>query len=136
MPTLTDYLVLRDGSVELDSEFDHTAESVFSLDSDFTAGTRLAKPILAFIVKPLSANAKMSVVVGSDPGGSEGFLQKSRTVSQLIFDGGASHDHGLWESFSGELLTPGARNVVSFIATEGRLRVRDVVLWHQREAGA
>ena len=136
MPTLTDYLVLRDGSVELDSEFDHTAESVFSLEGDFTAGTRLAKPILAFIVKPLSANAKMNVVVGSDPGGSEGFLQKSRTVSQIVFNGASSHDQGLWEAFSGELLTPRAKNVVSFIATEGRLRVRDVVLWHQRAASA
>jgi hypothetical protein len=132
--TLTDYLVLRDASFEIDAALDSERGFEFSLDADFTAGTALARPLVAFIVNPLSDGARMEVVVASDPGGTEGFFQKLDVVSTLGFGGDPAGDRGLWEAFSGTLLTPGARNAVTFRALEGRLRLRDVVLWHQRAA--
>ncbi|MEM9152663.1 MAG: hypothetical protein AAGB19_19695 [Cyanobacteria bacterium P01_F01_bin.3] len=134
MATLADYIVLSDASFEINASFPTTKDLNFDLNNDFITGTKLAKPILAFIINPLTTDANVSITVSSGPVGSEGFPQKQDTISTLRFSGELSHDQGLWEAFSGKLLTPNEPNTITFEVTAGRVRVRDVVLWYQRRS--
>ena len=132
MATLTDYLVLRDSA------------SRSTPHSTASAGSSLARRRLhrRHCAGETSRRLHRQPAVGrrtngrrrcSDPGGAEGFFEKLDVVSTLGF-GVIQRATAVCGRRSRALLTPGARNAVTFRALEGWLRLRDVVLWHQRAA--
>lgn len=121
MPTLTDYRVLQDSSFELDPNND-THVINFNMPADFVSGTNLAKPILAFIVRPV-VESSVQITQGLDAG----------NILTTTFQ--PSSRRGLWEPFSGSMLFPGAANELWFelLNGVGRVRFSKVVLWYQRD---
>ena len=123
MPTIADYLVIRDGSFELlDGE---TAFSQsFTMPSDLVPGTARAKAILAYKawppqVDPFAATADLTIRVNGNQIGT--FAIELDTV------------RGLWETFPATILNAGsAANFVQYSCQAGRIRISDVILWFQR----
>lgn len=117
MPTYVDYKVLWDGVFELDSENqDHFLE--FTMPNNLVHGTDLAKPILAFIVRPVE-ETQVGIRVNHTDILSETYAPSVRRA--------------FWEPFSGKLLGTGdSNNQIRFHLDSGRVRFSEVVLWYQR----
>jgi hypothetical protein len=106
----------------------------FTLPSDFTPGTNLARPVLAFIVNFRLREGSVGVWVNP-----EFPLKQSQRQQTLSWQNPPRIDTGLWEVLSGAAFKPGAENQVVFAiqdAEKGTVAFRDVVLWFQRGSGA
>jgi len=123
--TITDYIVLSDGSFELDGHLDSKVFE-FDLPNDFVQGTNLAKPILAYIINPLSGEVTHQAGFND--------LQMLQSQSEVRFTHDARVERSLWEAVNGNKLNPGQRNTCYFmtVGAGSRARFRDVILWFQR----
>lgn len=136
MASMTDYMILNDGSFEL-SDSPRGPGDVKRLDFDlpgnFTVGTFRAKPILAFLINPISDDVRVGGWVNPE-GPNVQLLQSTQDIA-LHWGGGRHFDQALWEAISGAKFNKGGNNSVFFKAWDGRVRIRDVVLWYQRGRG-
>ena len=123
MPTIADYLVIRDGSFELVAGETAFSQN-FSIPSDLVPGTDKAKAILAYKawppqVDPFASTADLMIRVNGNQIGT--FAIELDTV------------RGLWETFPATILNAGsAANFVEYRREAGRIRISDVILWFQR----
>lgn len=135
MPSMTDYVVLSDGSFELDTvpASGSSDEKIltFDLPSDFTVGTNLAKPLLAYIINFVSDDGAVGIWINP-----EFPLRQTTRDHNLTWNNAHHADSGLWEAILGTKLKAGAQNKIVFNLDSGRVRFRDVVLWYQRGTGA
>jgi hypothetical protein len=135
MPSMTDYMVLSDGTFKVTDAFPESSQKVltFTLPSDFTAGTNFARPVLAYIVKFTSSEGSVGVWVNPELP-----LKESQREQTLTWSNPKQADSGLWEVINGTKFKPGAENTVVFAiqdAEKGTVTFRDVVLWFQRGSG-
>ncbi|WP_218975630.1 hypothetical protein, partial [Salmonella enterica] len=63
MATVSDYMVLHGSPFKLGFGGDTVKRLPFDLPGDFVAGTKYAKPILAFLVQPSSGHVVLDVYV-------------------------------------------------------------------------
>jgi len=133
MASMTDYMVLSDGSKTLDSHPSGTDRQIidFNLPDNFTVGVNFGKPVLAFIINPQSRVSQVGGWVNpvADP-----FVSSEQVIS-LNWNTDNHSDYGLWEAVDGRKFNPGGSNRIVFKAWEGKVIVRDIILWYQRGAG-
>jgi hypothetical protein len=123
MPTIADYIVIRDGFFELAPGEDRNFGSIF-IPQDRVPGTARAKAILQYKARPLkkepfAAATELTVKFN-------GFsVQNIKLTVDTI--------HGLWETFPATILNAdSSANFVQFRADIGPVRLADVILWFQR----
>lgn len=136
MPSMTDYMVLSDGAFELSDSPSGPGDVKrldFDLPNDFTVGTFRGKPILAFLINPVSHNVRVGGWVNPE-GPNLQLLQSTQEIS-LHWNGDFHFDQALWEAIDGRRFNKGGNNSIFFKAWDGRVRIRDVVLWYQRGSG-
>jgi hypothetical protein len=136
MASMTDYMVLSDDPFELSdspSGPGDVKELEFDLPDNFTVGTFRGKPILAFVINPVSDNVSVGGWV--NPEGPNIQLTQSTQDVSLSWDGDFHFDQALWEAIDGRKFNKGGHNSVFFKAWDGRVWIRDVVLWYQRGPG-
>jgi hypothetical protein len=131
MSSLADYIVLSDSPFRLPDGLG-VNDLHFTLPGDFVAGTRVARPILAYILRYESEEGEAHVWI--NPPSGEGWVRDNADHT-LTWSGGRSGDQGLWESIQGDKLDTRRENLIIFGVTKGRARFRDVVLWFQRGSG-
>lgn len=132
MPTLVDYAVLSDGAFEIDST---PANSIpdqkileFDVPSDFLQGVGTARPVLTYVVKYVNDDGSFGVWVDAKfP------LKQSTRDHTLSWGNSDNHEKGMWECVQGTKFEPGERIKIVFGCIKGRARIRDVVLWFQRD---
>lgn len=125
MATLTDYLVLHDGTFTLEGHL-NAKVLTFDLPADFVQGTNLAKPILAYKISPDSD--EMTLQAGfNDP-------QRLQSNSEFHITLDSRTHRGLWEAADGSKLQPDQQNTCYFMTINGgsKVHVSDVILWFQR----
>jgi hypothetical protein len=133
---MTDYMVLHDGDFELSTSPGGPGDVKilnFTLPSDFTVGTNFGKPVLAFIVNPRTDDARVGLWV--NPEGPNLQLLSSTQEQELSWSNPPHIDQALWEAVSGTKFESGAENTIVFKAWDGRVKLRDIVLWYQRGPG-
>lgn len=124
-PTFCDYQVLSDSSFTLDAATNDNEKTLnFSVPLDFTHGTGVSRPILAFKVAPIQ-----DCLIK--------FWLNFREIA--IFDLDRSHTRGMWEAFSAETAFPDGSSFsnpvpLRIMVTSGKARLEDVVIWYQRRA--
>lgn len=134
MTTLTDYMVLHAGSFEIDSTVASGPPDekilTFNLPNDFTVGTHLAKPLLAFIVNFRSDDGGCGIWVNPE------FPLLASARSETLSWNNATHlDSGLWIAITGTKFKTGSDNRIVFAmqpGDSGHIRFLNVVLWFQR----
>jgi hypothetical protein len=128
MPTVADYAVLRDSSVEL-SAGESFETSPFFRPRNFVAGTSRAKAILAFKAVPLPRSTPTATFAPSVD------LRVSRLSApvQDIYNLHLETEtvHGLWETFAATGFGENVGTVFQFSVSRGRVRIADVILWYQ-----
>jgi hypothetical protein len=136
MASMTDYMVLSDGSFDLSDSPGGPGDVKrldFDLTQNFTVGTFRAKPILAFIIRPGSGNVAVGGWVNPE-GPNVQLLQSTQDIA-LSWNTSVHVDYALWEAIDGEKFNQGGANTVFFKAWDGSVRIRDVILWYQRGSG-
>lgn len=123
-------MVLSDGPFTLNDG--DTKNLDFTLPNDFTVGVNLAKPVLAFIIKPQSRNSEVGGWVNPTV---SPFLASEQVIS-LNWNTDYHADCGLWEAIDGRKFDAGDSNRISFKSWDGKVIIRDVILWYQRGAGS
>ncbi|MFQ1702421.1 hypothetical protein ACJ5NV_17690 [Loktanella agnita] len=130
---MTDYMVLQDGPATLNSHPSGTDRVMidFDLPRNFTVGVRFGKPVLAYIINPQSRSSKVGGWVNpvADP-----FVSSEQVIS-LNWTTDNHSDYGLWEAVDGRKFKAGESNRIVFKAWEGKVIVRDIILWFQRGSG-
>jgi hypothetical protein len=137
MASMVDYMVLHDGAFEIDTSTggpSDTKKLTFDLPADFTVGTNLAKPILAFLINPRSDSAQVGVWV--NPEGPNVQLTQSTQEMALSWSKADHFDQAQWAPVHGTKFNKGGENQIWFKAWKGHLRVLNVILWYQRGSGA
>ena len=123
MPTIADYIVIRDNSFELAVGESRNFGSLF-IPADRVAGTAKAKAILQYKARPLTNQpfaATTDLTVKFNGATVQGIKLTLDTV------------HGLWETFPATILNAdSSANFVQFRAEIGPVRIADVILWFQR----
>lgn len=133
MSSLADYIVLSDGSFEIDNNAGGSPSTrilEFNLPNNFVVGTNLARPILSFVYNPVSDNGSFGIWVNPHfP------LLSSQRDHSISWNNAIHMDFGLWEAIQGDRFIAGEQNRILFgmqDGNSGRVRFRDVVLWFQR----
>jgi len=137
MASMTDYMVLHDGSFDLDTSPGGPGDVKvlsFTLPDNLTVGTNVGKPLVAFIINPRSDSVRVGMWV--NPEGPNLQLLQSTQEQELSWSNPPHMDQALWEAVSGTKFETGKENTLVFKTWNGRVSVRDVVLWFQRGAGA
>ena len=137
MASMTDYMVLHDGNFELSTSPTGPGDVKilnFTLPADFTVGTNFGKPLVAFIINPSSDDARVGMWV--NPEGPNLQLLSSTQEQELTFSNASHHDRALWEAVSGTRFEAGQENTIVFKVWDGRVVLRDIVLWYQRGSGS
>lgn len=123
MPTIADYIVIKDNTFELATGESRNFGSIF-IPSDLVPGTAKAKAILQYKARPLTnppfaGSTELKVEFN-------GFdVQGIKLTLDTI--------HGLWETFPATILNAdSSANFVQFRAEIGPVRIADVILWFQR----
>lgn len=125
MPTVADYVVLRDGNVEL-----ATGESyetpVFIAPEGFVQGTNRAKAIFAFTLQalpdpPFAPSVNFTITQSAAPP-----LEITRYVGYT-----ASTPAGMWETFEANRIGGKVGTTFTISVQRGRARFADIVLWYQ-----
>jgi hypothetical protein len=136
MASMTDYMVLQDGSFELSTSPTGPGDVKvlnFTLPADFTVGTNFGRPLVAFIMNPRSDNVRVGMWV--NPEGPNLQLLSSTQEQELTWSNAPRIDQALWEAVDGTKFEVGQANTIVFKVWDGRVMVRDIVLWYQRGAG-
>lgn len=136
MASMTDYMVLHDGSFELSDSPGGPGDVKrlsFNLPDNFTVGTNFGKPLLAFIINPRSDRAKVGMWV--NPEGPNFQLVQDTQIEELNWSNASHFDQALWQAVDGRKFNKGGSNDIFFKAWDGRVVMRDVVLWFQRGPG-
>ena len=116
------YVLIEDGSFTLDAELNHQNSFEFFVNSDLATGKYKDRAILGYNARPLSDNASLQIsVFGDSPTTIETINISENTV------------RALWEAFPAGKLNAGEDNSVTFVCTEGEIRISDVILWYQRD---
>lgn len=128
MPSLVDYIVIKDSPFELmpgNSEdfFD------FNLPSDYVAGTNLAKPILQFMVRGNLDDDYTFQIGFNDPQ----MLQSQSEVRYSFSNVPQNRIFSMHEAIDGSKLNPGANRIYfRKIGVNVKVGFSDVILWFQR----
>lgn len=134
MASMTDYMVLQSAQFELSDSPSGPGDVKilrFTPPPDFTVGTNLARPLLAYIVNPKSDTVVVRIWV--NPDGLE--LTQSTAQESLSWHNAPRIDQALWDAIDGTKFEKGKENTVVFKAVDGRVSLRDIVLWYQRGSG-
>ncbi|CAN5831281.1 hypothetical protein BH23ACT10_BH23ACT10_24990 [soil metagenome] len=124
MPTIADYIVIRDGPFELTGSNPWSSGNI-SIPNDLVPGTITAKAVLQYKVRPTASppfapSAEIEVRVNGRS------VETIRLSTDTV--------HGLWEVFPATILNAdSAANFVEFRAESGFARISDVILWFQRD---
>lgn len=124
MPTIADYIVIRDGPFELTAGNAWSTGNI-AIPSDLVPGTATAKAILQYKVRPpasppFAPSAEIEVRFNGRS------LETIRLRTDTV--------HGLWETFPATILNAdSAANFVEFRVESGFARISDVILWFQRD---
>jgi hypothetical protein len=118
---MTDYIVISNDPFELQAEQQRTF--TFELPGGLCIGISMARPILAYKVRPLSsppfsARAELAIDVN------EHEIARVQLAQDILC--------GLWETFPGHLLYANTTNTVQFRLLDGAVRLATAVLWFQR----
>lgn len=119
MQTLTDYIVLQDGTRTISASGSSISIS-FNLPADFVRGTLRAKPIIGFMAEPAGAQTNFTVRVNTQ-------TQRNYALAPGSF-------RVIQEAFNGNILSE-SNNTLTIDVTSNspsQLRVADLVLWFQR----
>jgi hypothetical protein len=124
MATIADYMVLRDGTFDLESGESRELAPFFPPD-DLVQGSSSANAILCYKARPLpqapfTPQVDLKITLKFQAFEIETVQIQDDTV------------RGLWEVFPAAQLSSTVGNVFVFRSESGRVRISDVVLWYQR----
>jgi hypothetical protein len=124
MATIADYLVLRDGTFDLESG-EHLELDPFFPPDDLVTGSGSANAILCYKARPLpqapfTPQVDLKILLK---------FQNLEIETVTIQDDSV---RGLWEVFPAGKLSSTVGNIFIFESESGRVRISDVVLWYQR----
>jgi hypothetical protein len=118
MPTVADYIVLRDNHFDLDHEQER--EIAFDLPDQLSN----VKLVLAYQARPI-ASPPFQAVSKIDIS-----LKFQQHIDTVTIRGDTIH--GLWETFPRLAVNTDITNTLIFKSLSGTVRISDVVLWFQR----
>ena len=124
MPTMADYIVIRDAPFDLVTGEERQFGAI-AIPADRVPGTASAKAILQYKVRPpTSAPFAPSADIAVRFNGFE--VETVKVTVDTV--------RGLWETFPATVLNADSpANFVSFRVEQGRIRISDVIVWFQRD---
>lgn len=128
MPTVADYVVLRDGSIELSRGESFDTRPFFRPDG-FVEGTDLAKAIIAFKVQPLPVVTSSGTFSPHADINISKLLVPPEPVASISLADGTLRAY--WESFPATGFGVNVGTRFSFSLSKGRALFADVILWYQ-----
>jgi hypothetical protein len=120
MPSLADYVIIRDSKFELWKHQEQVFQ--FDLDGNIVSSGGSKRPIIAFFADPSSNAALLTCEIEIN----------DQVVKTYRYSGGVGREH--CEVLSHENLIPGETNRIRFrvVAGDGSVGFSDVILWFQR----
>lgn len=142
MANFADYKVIESNTFHLNHDSGSpgdillSKEISFSLPEEYVAGTRRAKPVLQFLVKPQIANSKLFIFANSSPNYiSGGRIDLSNNRNHVVYQ--ASIEDGplrmVSTIFAGSHLRAGSNDLFFAIETGAAHWIDNIVLFYQRE---
>ena len=125
MPTVADYTVLRDGSIEL-SQGESFRTPPFFAPEGFVKGTDKAKAIFSFMFQalpdpPFAPSVNFTITQSSAPP-----IEIARYTNHS-----AKTPVGVWETFRADRIGGVVGTTFDINIERGRARFADIILWYQ-----